>query len=184
MTEARCSVVLVGLMGAGKSTVAGLLGRQLGLPVLDTDRLVEAAAGKTVRRIFDEDGEAAFRDIEARELTTALASDQPVILAAAGGVVLREQNRMALVEARRSGRARVVWLTADVDDLVARTERGAHRPLLDDDRRGRLESMENERSDLYRAVCDVAVSTSGRTPEDVADGIARSVVVEQAGEGA
>lgn len=175
MVPVRRSVVLVGLMGTGKSTVAALLGRELEMPVLDTDRLVEAAAGKSVRTIFAEDGEEVFRDIESRELSRALESSRPVVLAAAGGVVLREENRAVLDAARRSGTVCVVWLTAEVSELVSRTERGTHRPLLDGDRRELLERMEAERTDLYRAVCDIAVSSSGRTPEDVADGIARAV---------
>ena len=86
------TIVLVGLMGSGKSTVARRLATRLSTDVADTDEIVEAQTGRTVREIFDTDGEAAFRDAESKALETALASGAGVV-AAAGGVVLSAANR-------------------------------------------------------------------------------------------
>ena len=99
--------------------------------------MIEAATGRTVRQIFADDGEDAFRSLETAALLEALASPEPAVIAAAGGVVLREQNRVALKQAK----ARVVWLCATPELLVERVTSGAHRPLLDDDPEGTLQRM-------------------------------------------
>jgi shikimate kinase len=162
-------LVLVGLMGAGKSTVARVLGDRLGRRVIDSDAVIEAATGRTVREIFQTDGEPAFRTLETDALIDALASDEPVIIAAAGGVVLREENRRAL---ERSG-AKVVWLAADPSVLVERVRSGVHRPALDDDPEGTLRRMHESREALYREVADLIVSVDGRTVGDGVEAILR-----------
>lgn len=162
-------VVLVGLMGVGKSTVARVLGQRLGRPVVDSDAVIEAQSGRTVRQIFEADGEEAFRTLETAVLVDALASDVPLVVAAAGGVVLRAENRAAL---RASG-AKVVWLSADVDTLVVRVRNGEHRPALDGDPAGTLRRMHETREPLYREVADVIVSVDGRSVSDVIEAILR-----------
>jgi len=162
-------VVLVGLMGVGKSTVARSLGQRLGRPVVDSDAVIESQTGRTVRQIFEADGEEAFRTLETAALVDALASDVPLVIAAAGGVVLRAENRAAL---RASG-AKVVWLSADVDTLVVRVRNGEHRPALDGDPAGTLRSMYETREPLYREVADVVVSVDGRSVSDVVEAILR-----------
>src|SRR5262245_1009332 len=119
-------IVLVGLMGSGKSTVARALAQRLHRPVVDSDAEIEAKTGRTVREIFATDGEAAFRALETESLQAALDSDEPSVIAAAGGVVLSATNRAAL----RAADARVVWLRAEPELLVARVAGGDHRPLL------------------------------------------------------
>ena len=169
MIAADQHVVLVGLMGVGKSTVARSLGQRLGRPVVDSDAVIESQTGRTVRQIFEADGEEAFRTLETAALVDALASDVPLVIAAAGGVVLRAENRAAL---RASG-AKVVWLSADVDTLVVRVRNGEHRPALDGDPAGTLRSMYETREPLYREVADVVVSVDGRSVSDVVEAILR-----------
>lgn len=162
-------LVLVGLMGVGKSTVGRALAERLGRRFVDTDAVVEARAGRSVREIFAEEGEAAFRDLESDVLREVLAGDEPLVVAAAGGVVLREQNRVEL--GRRAGR--VVWLRADPALLVQRVRAGGHRPLLDDDPEGTLRRLEAEREALYREVADAVVSVEGRSVHEVVEAVLR-----------
>jgi shikimate kinase len=162
-------LVLVGLMGSGKTTVARIAAERLGRQVIDSDAEIERATGRTVRQIFADDGEDAFRSLETAALLEALASPVPAVIAAAGGVVLREQNRVALKEAR----ARVVWLCATPELLVERVTSGAHRPLLDDDPAGTLQRMQTEREPLYREVADVIVLVDHRSPNEVVEAVLR-----------
>jgi shikimate kinase len=162
-------LVLVGLMGSGKSTVARLLGERLGRRVLDTDSLIEERTGRSVREIFSADGEDAFRDLESAVLADALASDVPAVVAGAGGIVLRPANRQLL----RSSDARVVWLCADVATLLERVRGGGHRPLLDADPEGTLQRMAETREPLYREVADAIVLVDGRSLGDVVEAVLR-----------
>src|SRR3954452_6596016 len=162
-------LVLIGMMGAGKTTAGRIIAARLGRPLLDSDEMIEAREGRTVRDIFRTDGEEAFRAIETEVLREALDNPQKAVIAAAGGVVLRPENRELL---RASG-ARVVWLRADPAVLVERVKSGGHRPLLDDDPRGTLQKMYNDRADLYREVADAIVSVDNRTPNEVVDAVLR-----------
>lgn len=173
MIAADQHLVLVGLMGTGKSTVGRMLGERLGRRVVDSDALIEARTGRTVREIFLDEGEEAFRALETEVLLEALAADEPLVIAAAGGVVLRAENRAAFAAARSRGRARVVWLVADPAVLVERVRAGGHRPLLDDDPAGTLRRMHETRAPLYREVADVIVSVDGRSPHDVVEAVLR-----------
>lgn len=156
-------------MGAGKSTVARVLGERLGRRVVDTDQAVEADAGRTVREIFQQDGEPAFRDLETQALLAALAATDPAVIAAGGGMVLREENRTAM----RDAGARVVWLAADPAVLLERVRSGGHRPALDGDPAGTLRRMHETRESLYREVADLIVSVDGRSVGDVVEAILR-----------
>jgi len=167
VTHERLTIVLVGLMGTGKSTVARTLATHFGLECLDTDKLVEARAGKPVRQIFADDGEDVFRDIESDVLAVCLRTPQGAVIAGAGGVVIREENRELLNTARRESGAIVVWLHAQPEVLSVRTVKGSHRPLLDDDREGTLVRMSQERAPLYSAVADIVVDVSDRSQESV-----------------
>lgn len=175
MKKARPTIVLVGLMGTGKSTVAWDLSQHFSVPCLDTDKIVEQRVGKSVREIFAENGEEFFRDVETAVLKECLHSPDGAIVAAAGGVVLRQENRELLTTSSQSGQCVVVWLTAPPEVLAHRTAKGAHRPLLDDDRLGVLSKMATERHELYRKVADVVVDVSDRTVESVVTLIVHAV---------
>lgn len=161
-------VVLVGLMGTGKSTVAKEIARRIGSDVADTDRLVEQHAGRGVRDIFETDGEAAFRDMESRALEVALGSGAAVV-AAAGGVVLSSENRELLARERAAGRVIVVWLRATADTAARRSTGGSHRPLLDGGARETLERLSGERFALYEQVADDVIDTDDMSVQEVVD---------------
>lgn len=156
-------------MGSGKSTVARLAAERLGRRVIDSDAEIEQATGRTVRQIFVDDGEEVFRTLETAALVEALASPVPAVIAAAGGVVLREENREAL----KNTKARVVWLCASLALLVERAKSGGHRPLLDDDPAGTLQRMHDERAELYREVADAIVLVDYRSISDVVEAVLR-----------
>lgn len=162
-------IVLVGLMGAGKSSVGRRLAHKLGRELMDSDEMVAKRTGRTVREIWATDGEPAFRALESEVLRDAIASDVPSIIAAAGGVVLSAENRAML----KGAGVHVVWLLADVDLLLDRVKAGMHRPLLDDDPEGTLREMYEQRGDLYQEVADAIVSVDNRTINDVAGAVLR-----------
>lgn len=161
------AIAMVGLSGAGKSSVSRLLAARLGLPHADTDALIAARAGSPVPALFVAVGEAAFRDLEAAALAGALAGP-PLVLATGGGVVLREANR-ALLRAR----ALVVWLDAPDSALLARLR--AHdeeRPLLAGNPAARLAALRAARAPLYAEVAHVTIDTECLSAEEVARRIA------------
>jgi 5-deoxy-5-amino-3-dehydroquinate synthase len=171
MTREQCHVVLVGMMGAGKTTVGRRLAALLGRRLVDSDELIEARTGRTVREIFETDGEPAFRELETAALVEALATPEPLVIAAAGGVLLRPENRDAL---QRSG-AQVVWLRADPAVLARRATRGTHRPLLDGDPEGAMRRLLPEREPLYRQAADLVIDTDALSPAEVAERIAEAL---------
>jgi shikimate kinase len=118
------SVVLVGMMGAGKSTIGRRLSTRLRLPFLDADIEIEAAAGMSIPDIFETHGEAYFRDGEARVIARLLDSG-PAVLATGGGAFMREETRN-----RIRSKAVSIWLKADADIIMRRVKRRADRPLL------------------------------------------------------
>lgn len=159
-------IALVGLSGAGKSTVARALATRLGWPLADTDALVVARAGHPVATIFAEQGEAAFRALEAEALAAALAI-APGVVATGGGVVLQAANRALLQQ-----RAFVVWLDAPDAALIARL--AAHdekRPLLAGDAAARLAALRAARAPLYAAVASLHLATEALAPEAVVERI-------------
>jgi shikimate kinase len=117
--------------------------------------------------MFADDGEDAFRDLESDVLSACLRSPQGAVIAGAGGVVLRDENREMLNAARRDSGAIVVWLHAQPAVLLVRTAKGSHRPLLDEDREGTLVRMSQERMPLYSEVADIVVDVSDRSQESV-----------------
>lgn len=160
-------VVLVGLMGTGKTTVGKRLARELGRRFVDSDAEIEGLHGRSVRDIFESSGEPAFRKIESELLQQLLASDVAVVLATGGGVVLAERNRRLLKQTRH-----VVWLRAEVGTLESRlraTKGLARRPLLDGDLRQRLEVLSYERGDLYREVATSIIDVDGLDSDQVCD---------------
>ena len=169
MIRADQHLVLVGMMGVGKTTVARVVADRLGRKVVDSDVVIESRHGRTVREMFAADGEAAFRVLESEVLLEALATAEPLVIAGAGGVVLSAVNRKAL---KTSG-ARVVWLCADPATLAQRVRGGAHRPLLDEDSAGTLQRMFHDREALYREVADAIVLVDNRSVSDVVEAVLR-----------
>ena len=153
-------VVLVGAMGAGKTTVAELLAEAWGVTARDTDADVEAIDGRAISDIFVEAGEAHFRDLERKAVADALAAHAGV-LALGGGAVLDPDTRHLL-----DGRT-VVFLRVGLADAVKRVGLGTSRPLLLGNVRGRIKALLDERTPVYESVATVVVDTDGRTPSDV-----------------
>lgn len=153
------TIALVGLMGAGKSCIGRLLASTLGLPFMDADKEIEAAAGCSVEDIFAAHGEAAFRDGERRVIARLL--DEPtMVLATGGGAFMDPETRRLIHE-----RATSVWLRADVDLLVRRTGRRNNRPLLKrGDPRDILAKLIEARYPVY-AEADVVVDSVDGPPE-------------------
>ena len=166
MSPAGPRVVLVGPMGAGKTTVAGLVGKAWGVPVRDTDADIVAAEGRSIGEIFVDDGEQAFRAIETAAVADALASHEGV-LALGGGAVLDERTRSALAGLP------VVFLRVGLSDAVKRVGLGSGRPLLLGNVRSRIKALLDERTPIYESVASHVVDTDGRTPEDVAADVCR-----------
>jgi shikimate kinase len=161
-------VVLVGPMGAGKSTVGGLLAQRWGVTLRDTDHDVEASAGKEISEIFVDDGEERFRAMERVAVAAALGAHDGV-LALGGGSVLDPDTRSDL------GGQLVVFLRVGLTDAVRRVGLGVGRPLLLGNVRSRIKVLLDERQPVYESVADVTVDTDGRDPGEVADEVARLV---------
>ena len=152
------NIFLVGLMGAGKSTIGRHLAKSLGLEFVDSDHEIERRTGASIPLIFDVEGEAGFRQRE-KKVIDELSRRSGIILATGGGVVLDADNRARLRE-----RGQVVYLYATVEQLLARTAKDRNRPLLQTaDPRARLQELLELRDALYREVADVVVDTGGRT---------------------
>jgi shikimate kinase len=157
------SLFLVGMMGAGKTTVGRLLARRLKLRFVDSDREIEARCGVKIPVIFEIEGEAGFRAREsaAIESLTALPG---IVLATGGGVVLAERNRRCLAE-----RGTVVYLRAKPEDLYERVRHDRNRPLLAGaDPLARLRELHAQRDPLYAGVADVVLETGTQSVQALA----------------
>ena len=148
------SIALVGLPGAGKSTVARHLGRRISVPVLDTDNFIEQRSGCSIKTFFDREGEARFRDLE-EEIIDELTSGEARVLSTGGGSVLRAINRDRL-----RSRCKVIYLRSAPEDVYRRLRNDQTRPLLQvADPLQRLRDLFSERDPLYRETAHFVIET-------------------------
>lgn len=162
-------IVLIGFMGAGKTSVGALVASKLGLPFLDTDASVATLAGRSIAEIFERDGEGAFRALEREVVRDALSGPDAVV--ALGGGSLGDPALSSLLD-----RATVVHLDVSFTEAMGRVGGDAARPMLQQD----PEALFAARDAVYRKHAEVSVMTDGRPPEEIADEIVR-VVAETSG---
>jgi shikimate kinase len=155
-------VLLIGMMGAGKSTTGKLLAKRLGWPYLDSDDEIERQCGRTVPEIWKADGEAAFRAEESKVLAQATTSDGPAVISVAGGAVLDPDNR-----ARIRGAGLVVWLRCEVSVLATRVGEGAGRPLLEGGPAEAVRRLYDERAPIYASLADLTLDVDRLAPPQV-----------------
>ena len=156
------SIVLIGMMGAGKSSVGRCLERRTGLTLLDTDEIVSSKFGMSIPEIFAKHGETKFREAEAKAVR-AMAIPKKTIIVTGGGIVLQQENVELL---RRMGV--IVWLDGNEDTLFARASRRRNRPLLQTKNpRKTFSQIFDARRSLYADIADVRVDTSVLTDEEV-----------------
>ena len=158
------AIVLVGVPGAGKTTVGRLLAKELGLEFFDSDQVIEARAGKSVADIFTQDGEPAFRQIEHDVVIELL--DSPNAVVALGGGSLGNDETRAKVKSSNA-----VWLIAGLAQAVDRVGMNRNRPLLLGNVRGQLSDLMAAREPFYKEVAAIGVDTSRMIPNEVVSAI-------------
>ncbi len=156
------NVVLIGPMGAGKSTIGRQLSAKLGFEFLDTDTIIESRSGADIPWIFDVEGEQGFRDRETAVLNDVLNVKNSVV-ATGGGIVMREENRALL---QRIGK--VFYLCAGVEQLIKRTQKDKKRPLLQvADPQKKIKELLELRDPIYRQIADAVIVTDGSSAKSV-----------------
>lgn len=147
----QISPILVGLMGSGKSSIGRRLATRLDLPMIDLDDYIVAKAGRTIPEIFEQDGEAVFRQLETEALAEVVG--KPAVIATGGGAVLSETNRRIF-----KAHPPVIWLKATPEFLVKRIDGDSNRPLIaGGDTLNRLRELADIRYPLYEACADFAL---------------------------
>ena len=170
MQKSGHKIFLVGLMGAGKTTIGKQLAQMLGYTFLDSDHEIEAHTGASIPLIFELEGEQGFRERETK-MIDRLSQQNNIVMATGGGAVLREENRRMLV-----ARGIVVYLAASLDQLYNRTRRDKNRPLLQTGNpRDKLASLIEEREPLYKAVADITVDTGRGNIKSTANYIKKQI---------
>lgn len=164
-TNGAPRILLIGMMGSGKSSVGRALAARTGIPFVDNDALVERATGRTARQLA-EDGERALRRAESAALREGLAVPPPAIIGVAGGAVLDPEDRQRIGDG-----GFVVWLRAAPEILAARAVGAEHRPWLEGDTEGWFRRKVAERDPLYAQVSDLEIDTGASSPEEAADAI-------------
>lgn len=160
------NIYLIGLMGAGKTTIGRQLAKALQLPFYDSDKAIEEQTGVDIPTIFEYEGEEGFRQRE-QNMIQDLTQIKGIVLATGGGVIIREQNRQAL---KKNGF--VIYLQCSVDKIVQRTKRDTQRPLLfTDNPRERIEQLFLERDSYYSSCADFIIETSNWQSKTVVNNI-------------
>ena len=154
----NANIILIGPMGAGKTTIGRQIARLFDYDFIDSDREIEARTGASIPLIFELEGEEGFRKRE-QEIISELCQKSHMVLATGGGAVLKKDNQQVL---KRSGT--IVYLCAGIDDLLERTAKDKNRPLLQtDDPRSKLQAILNEREPIYRDLADIILKTNKMT---------------------
>ena len=175
--EGDCRVLLIGMMGSGKSTIGRLLAEATGWPYVDNDELVRRSHGTTARHIVADDGEAEMRAAEAEALALGVEVTTPAVIGVAAGTILDGANRDRL----RAGGI-VVWLRADEAILEARAAGADHRPFIQRDGRSWIRRAIAERDPLYAQVADMVIDTGAiEAEESAAEILARLRAVDACG---
>jgi len=156
-------VVFVGLMAAGKTTVASRVAARTGWPLRDSDQDIEAETGRRVDQLLEEDGEEALHEREARHLLDLVAARERCLLAAAGSTIGDDRCLAALRHVP------VVWLRARVETMVGRFESNANRPRFGQDPAELLRRQLRERGPRFAEVADLVIDIEGRSADDIAD---------------
>lgn len=152
------NIILIGPMGAGKTTIGRQIAKLLGFDFFDSDREIEERTGASIPLIFELEGEAGFRKRE-QDVIAELCNKNHIVLATGGGAILKKQNQKIL---KRSGT--IVYLCAEIDDLLERTAKDKNRPLLQtDDPRTKLKNILIEREPIYRELADIILITNKMT---------------------
>ena len=154
------TIVLVGVPGAGKTTVGKLLAKNMGIDFFDSDQVIESRAGKSVSDIFTQDGEPAFRKLE-HDVIVELLDSNNVVLALGGGSLGNDETRAKVKDAT------TVWLVAGLAQAVDRVGMNRNRPLLLGNVRGQLADLMAAREPFYKEVAAIAVDTSKLIPSEV-----------------
>jgi shikimate kinase len=157
-------LVLVGMMGAGKSTVGAACAKRLGRPLVDTDEIVATIAGAPVAEVFARDGEETFRALEVTAVADACAAPAPSVIAMGGGAVLDAANRKHMRDA-----GFVVWLQATPAQLAQRVGGGEGRPLLSGDPAGTIERLVAVRRPAYESAAHATIDTASLSQAEVVD---------------
>jgi shikimate kinase len=164
-------VLLMGMMGAGKSTVGSVLAEQLGWTYVDGDEEIRRRTGRSVPDLWRAEGESAFRAEEGRVLVDVATALEPTVIALGGGAVLAAANRDVIT----SSGGLTVWLRVRVETLLGRVGDGVGRPLLEGDAAAHLSRLDLERRPLYESLADVIIDADDLDPDEIADRIVQEL---------
>jgi shikimate kinase len=165
------NIAVYGFMGVGKTTVGELLAEALGYKFIDMDDEIEKRTGKTIPKIFSDDGESWFRELE-RDLVMELSGKEGYVIGCGGGALADLVNAEALRES-----CTLVYLTASVDEILERTGQESHRPLLKvDDPQKTVDDLIKKRRPVYELYAEIEVDTTGKAPETVVEEIRRQLL--------
>lgn len=162
-------IILIGFMGAGKTTIGQTLARRLNRPLFDTDQLIEEQAGMSVSRIFEKYGEEEFRRLETETIRSMIFVEEDWVLSVGGGLPLREENRRLLKQA-----GTVVYLRVRSGTVLERLKGDTTRPLLQGgDVKAKVEKLLSYRSPIYEEAAHVTVDVDGKPPDEIGEEILR-----------
>lgn len=165
------SIFLTGFMGSGKTTIGRLLSEELNLPVVDTDQYIEKQLNKTIREIFEKEGEEKFRTYEHHFLKTLTVKD--TIITTGGGIVLNPKNRKWMKD-----HGIVIYLHCDLEEIFQRLEQDTTRPLLDGDKQQNIKRIYMERIDLYREA-HYTIDTTSQIPAQIVTKIKQLILTHR-----